>query len=403
MSEYKVYPARLMDKAPEGIELSAATARLYEYWPVPDDRANKLFTNFKYSRITGIGKEEGVSRRDPSKVIKVDGLYYVYYTRRKTEAKPVGIQVENHDDEIPTFDWDLSDIYYATSKDGFNWEEQGMAVGRSSKGEYGDRSLSTPDILVWKGKYYLYYQAFTGYFSKETQDFCGVSMAWADSPKGPWNKCNEAIIQQGNREDWDSMAIHDPYPIVYKGQIWMFYKGENLKVDGEDSSMVRAQGVAIADSPEGPFVKHELNPLLNSGCETFLFPYEEGIVAVLTFDGVEKNTIQYAKDGVDFQLMSHIHVPPLAAGPYCPDAFKDSGDANGITWGLSHIECGTPDGEVYTYIARFDCDLDRRVKRTVFHRQWDMVGRFSEDTYLRPNMTLPETVKQQMIDERIKK
>lgn len=399
MNEHKIYPAKLMDTMPTDIELSAATKRLYEKWPEIDDRKNTLFTHFKYSHINGIGKEQGTSRRDPSKIIKVNGLYYVYYTRRKTEACPVGIHVVNKSDEVPTFDWDLCDIYYATSRDGFNWEEQGIAVGRAMKGEYGDRSVSTPDILVWKGKYYLYFQAFTGYFSKKTHDYCGVSLAVADSPRGPFVKLNKPIVKQGESGDWDSKAIHDPYPLIYKGKVWMFYKGENLGEDGIENSLVRAQGLAIADKPEGPYVKHKWNPILNSGHETFLFPFQEGIAAVLAFDGVEKNTIQYAKDGIDFKVMSKVHIPPIAAGVYSPDAFTDSGDADGVTWGLSHIECGSLDGDMWTYMIRFDCDLDRRIKRSLFQEQWDMVGRYPEATYLRDNMRLPEEMKQQLIEE----
>ncbi|MFI3173506.1 MAG: family 43 glycosylhydrolase [Eubacteriales bacterium] len=369
-------------------KISAATMRKLKEPELSDDTTNDFFTNFKYSKITGIGKEEGVSRRDPSKIIQVDGIYYVYYTCRKTAHKPVGIFVENTSDEIPTFDWDLCDIYYATSKDGFHWEEQGIAIARSPKGEYGDRSLSTPDILIWKGKYYLYYQSFTGYFKTETQDYCGVSLAVADSPRGPWIKKNEPIVAQGELEDWDSMAIHDPYPLVYKGKIWMFYKGQNLRIGGLEKNLVRAQGVAIADNPEGPYMKHPLNPLLNSGHETFLYPYKEGIAAVLTFDGPEKNTVQYAEDGIDFQIKSHLHVPPIAAGVYSSDAYTDSGNANGVSWGLCHMECGTVDEDVKTYIARFDCDLDRSIKREKFRNQKECIGRFGEETYFRKNMEL---------------
>ena len=43
---------------------------------------------------------------------------------------------------------------------------------------------------------------------------------------------------------------------------------------------MRAQGLAIADSPEGPFVKHEMNPIINSGHETCVFPWGEGLVAL---------------------------------------------------------------------------------------------------------------------------
>ena len=55
--------------SPTGRPLSSAMQRAYRDWPAADDRDNEFFTNFKYSRITGIGKDPYVSRRDPSKVI----------------------------------------------------------------------------------------------------------------------------------------------------------------------------------------------------------------------------------------------------------------------------------------------------------------------------------------------
>ena len=57
--------------------LSAATERLYSKWNPLGDFDNEFYTLFKYSRVTGIGKDPEVSRRDPSKVIRVDGTYYV--------------------------------------------------------------------------------------------------------------------------------------------------------------------------------------------------------------------------------------------------------------------------------------------------------------------------------------
>lgn len=393
----KTFPAKSIYKRPEGVLLSPAMERLYTKWPAADDRLNEFFTNFKYSRITGIGEEKGVSRRDPSKVIQVKGVYYVYYTRRKTQFEPIGIDIDNYHDDIPTYDWDLCDIYYATSKDGFDWEEQGIAVGRNEKGSYGDRSVSTPDILVWQEKYYLYYQTYTGYFSASTQDYCGISMAWSDSPSGPWTKVNEELIPQGEKQDWDSMAIHDPYPLIYKDQIWLYYKGENLKIDGEEDSMVRAQGVAIADAPEGPFVKHPMNPLTNAGHETFLYPYKEGIAAVLTSDGVEKNSIQYAQDGLNFELKSFIHCPPTAAGVYSPDAFTDNGNAEGVSWGLSHIKCGFGFANCFSYLVRFDCSLEQNRREKFLVTAEGFHGRYGEDTYFAVNMMLPQEVREEII------
>ncbi len=396
-----VYPSKLMDKIPAGLEISPAMKRLYEDWPASDDRNNELFTNFKYSKVTGIGRDEEVSRRDPSKVIEVDGTYYVYYTRRKTVVEPVGIDVDNESFEIPTFDWDLADIYCASSKDGFNWTEEGPAVERAPRGEYGARTLSTPDILIWEGKYYLYYQTYTEPFRKETLDYCDVSVAWADTPLGPWHKGTEPIIRQGKPGDWDSMSVNDPYPIVYKGKVWLYYKAENLRIGGDDVNMVRAQGVAIADHPLGPYEKHPMNPLTNSGHETFLFPYKEGIAAVLTFDGIEKNTIQYAKDGLNFEVMSYVHCPPMAAGVHSPDAYTNSGNANGVTWGLNHIECGDIMKNCHCHMIRFDCDLDRRFNRKLFRNPNDFYGRYSEETYFAPNMVLPDEVREEIIAQEL--
>jgi hypothetical protein len=151
-------PAELPAKKPTDRPLSAAVERLYDEWNPREDRGNELYSNFKYSRLKGFSYENNTSRRDPSKVLKIDGTYYVWYTRRQTEQPPSG--PKNATDTIPSFDWDLAEIWYATSKDGFRWEEQAVAVERLPKPRYGWRSVSTPDVLAWRGKYYLYYQGF---------------------------------------------------------------------------------------------------------------------------------------------------------------------------------------------------------------------------------------------------
>ena len=389
--------------------LSAATARLYDRWNPLADFGNEFHTNFKYSRITGIGKDPEVSRRDPSKVIKVGGAYYVWYTRRKTERAPVGLQDYTDDtpDDVPAWDWDCADIYYATSKDGFNWTEQGVAVARSIGGDYADRSLSTPDILCVNGRYYLYYQAFTGRFSREKGDRCDVSMAWADSPDGPWHKLNRPIIELGGSADWDGGSIHDPYPLVYRGQIWLYYKSDvwlkdaggnfaeaSAEVPGKPRTYHRMHGVAIADRPEGPVVKSPLNPIANSGHETTLFPYREGIVSLIIKDGPEKNTVQYAPDGLNFEVKATIVQPPVAAGPFCPDAFACNGDGRGITWGLSHIVGFGGPG----FLIRFDCDLHRDIDRPFLKRGTIQAD---EASHFQPLTALPQRLRRQFMQEAI--
>lgn len=380
----KVYPAALMDKVPAGLEISPAMKRLYEVWPVPDDRYNDFFTNFKYSRLKGLSTSSNVSRRDPSKVIKVEDTYYVYYTRRKTELEPRGVVPEQCSENEPIFDWDLSDIYCASSKDGFEWTELGVSVLRTPEVE---RSLSNPDILIWEGKYYMYYQVYSMDTKVLKENSCNIAMAYADHPTGPWIKVESAVLTKGEKGQWDSGSVFDPYPIVYKGKIWMYYGGSDFS-KGDDWNTVRMQGVAIADSPKGPFEKHELNPLTNSGRETFLYPYKEGIVTVLTFDGIEKNTIQYAKDGLNFEIMSYIHCPPIAAGVYSPECYLDNVEPHGVTWGLCHIEKGELKENCMSQLIRFDCDLDSRIKRQYFRDPDEYHGRYSEETYFSEKMLL---------------
>jgi hypothetical protein len=237
--------------------------------------------------------------------------------------------MDNGTDEIPSVDWDLADIYYATSEDGFNWTEQGVAVPRAPKGQYGDRAATTTDILVHKGKFYLYFQTYTGPFSSKNGDQCDVSLAWADSPHGPGTRGTEPVIPLGANNEWDG-----------------------------------------------------------------------GLAAICTVDGPEKNTVQYAEDGLSFKPMASISVPPITPGPYVPDAFLDNGDGKGITWVLSHVNQSIIDNNNYrrivqinSFLIRFDCGLHRDYDLPYFRNPRDQAGRFSEETIFQPKMVLEDHAK----------
>ncbi|MEO9890919.1 glycoside hydrolase [Aurantibacter sp.] len=353
-----VFPHKMPIEKPN-IELSAAMNRMFDY-PATRVQDNELFSQFKYTRLKGFNYNDGdgtISRRDPSRPILVDGTYYVYYTRRSTKVPPIGWnKASEATDEIPSTDWDLAEIWYATSIDGFKWEEKGVAISRPSKPNPGWRSVCTPDILIWKGKYYLYYQAFNEP-SGLRGDWCPVSVSYADSPDGPWTHGGDSVIPFGKKGDWDQDATHDPQPIVYNGKIYLYYKAAYNKWPDIRDKYAVAHGLAIADNPLGPFTKHHLNPVLNSGHETTYFPFKEGVAAMAIKDGNERETMQYSQDGVNFKVASSLSLTPFAAAPYAADAFTNSGNGRGVTWGLSHfINAGTP-GKGYSIIARFDCDL----------------------------------------------
>ncbi|WP_072304862.1 glycoside hydrolase family 117 protein [Cellulophaga fucicola] len=350
--------------------LSTAMQRNYDNYLAPRPEDNELYTQFKYTKVEGLdySNDDGtVSRRDPSKIIFENGKYYVYYTHRKTETPPKGAKQAT--ETIPSADWDLSEIWYATSVDGFNWKEQGVAIPRPPEPALGHRSVSTADILKWKGKYYMYYQGFSEASGLRGDD-CPVLMSHADSPNGPWTATNKIIIPNGPKDTWDQFSIHDPYPLVYKDKIYLYYKSD---FDG-DPNLIRMQGLATADSPFGPFTKSKLNPVLTSGHETTMFPFKDGIAALTIRDGNEHNTVQFAKDGVNFEIASLVEMMPAAAGPYVPDAFTNTKNGVGITWGLSHFTNATTWDKNHAILVRFDCDLSQAIndpemkKHHVYHR-----------------------------------
>ena len=357
-----IFPYGTVPEKKPAMPLSKAMNRVYEgTYAGLDCARNELFSNFKYTPLKGFdyhGHDGTVSRRDSSKVIRANGKYYVWYTHRHTPNPP------DYDDganeTVPSQDWDLAEIWYATSRDGFVWEEQGVAVRRMEKPHAGWRSVSTPDILLWKGKYYLYYQAYLQMSGKSASstssgDDCPVSVSIAASPDGPWTPSNKIVVENGPPGTWDQYVIHDPYPLVYNDKIYLYYKGE---MGGGIKTRVRAQGLAIADDPLGPFEKHPLNPVINSGHETSLFPFKTGLAALVSRHGLEHNTIQYAPDGVNFEIAAITSLMPTAPGAHVPDAFTGTKDGRGITWGLCHFRnIKRDEGKSHSMLARFDCDL----------------------------------------------
>ena len=336
--------------------LSAASKRALA-WP---DRSNEWFGEFSVQDLKGdLAYEEGVVRRDPSAVIKVDGKYYVWYSKSTGPTDGFAGDIEN--DKV--FPWDRCDIWYASSEDGWTWKEEGLAVPRGEKGAYDDRSVFTTEIMVWEDTYYLCYQTVKSPYNVRVKN--QVGLAWADSPDGPWTKSEEPILspadngvwkgEEQNRfmvlkkGDFDSHKVHDPCILPYQGKFYLYYKGEQM---GEEITFGGRQirhGVAIASDPKGPYVKSPYNPISNSGHEICVWPFKGGIGSLITTDGPEKNTIQWAPDGINFEIMSVIKGAPHAIGLNRSLEKADTEPFKIFEWGLTH-QYKTSD---YQYIRRF--------------------------------------------------
>ena len=339
------YDARKADSLgiPKGNKLSAAMKRAMKW----ENHDNKWFFEYKMEPLKGdLAYEEGVVRRDPSAMLKIGDTYYVWYS--KSYGPTQGFAGDIEKDKV--FPWDRCDIWYATSKDGWTWKEQGIAVKRGEKGAYDDRSVFTPEVMEWKGKYYLCYQAVKSPYTVRVKNTIG--MACADSPEGPWIKTDKPVLEPSNTGEWegdednrfkvvskgdfDSHKVHDPCIIPYKGKFYMYYKGERMGEEITWSGREIKHGVAIAENPMGPYVKSEYNPISNSGHEVCVWLYKGGIASLITTDGPEKNTLQWSPDGINFEIMSVVKGAPHAIGlNRSADAEKEPTEI--LRWGLTHI------------------------------------------------------------------
>lgn len=307
--------------------------------------------SFSYSILKGLEPENGVTRRDPSDVIKVDDRYYLWYT--KTEGAYSG--------------YDAS-VWYASSIDGKTWEEKGEAISRGKIGSWDAYSVFTPNILVAKGKYYLFYTGVKptpgnqeGKFENNSEtDITAIGLAVSDLPNGPFVRVSsKPVLEISDTIDFfDSYRIDDACMIYRNNKYYLYYKGRSRK-DGTAGPKHTKLGVAIADMPEGPYVKHENNPIITSGHEVMVWPYQEGIMALLSDHGPEGKTLQFSKDGINFKkVASFDNDYPLAPGSYRVDNFRDaSKQKEGISWGISMFY-GDRNKNKWPHLLRYEIKIE---------------------------------------------
>lgn len=287
-----------------------------------------------YSPAEGLGPQEGVMRRDPSDIIKVGGLYYVWYSK--------GPLAHGYD----------ASIWYATSPDGRAWTEKGECLPRGPGGSWDEQSVFTPNILVAEGRYWLFFTAVPKPFitkgPKITKTAIGIAVS--DSPEGPWEKLpsNPVLKTSEDHADFDSLRVDDACLIVREGKYWLYYKGRQWDKGARETKM----GVAIADKPQGPYVSHPDNPIIQGNHEVLVWPQGTGVAAMIGTTGPEEITqsILYAEDGLHFSKTQNLIHVPHAAGAYRPEAFTDSGKGGRIEWGV-HI--GAQKGFL-PFIERFE-------------------------------------------------
>ena len=290
-------------------------------------------SGFRYR--PALAYEAGVSRRDPSPVVRAGSRYYVWYSRSTHDASGY---------------W--ATIWYATSADGVHWEERGQALGRGPCGAFDEHAVFTPTVMVAEGRYWLFYTAVPEPFDNAGGGPAGtrtrIGVASAAVPDGPWERTGADPVLEPSpaAERFDSHRVDDSCLVRWDGEYRLYYKGRQLGLPPSQTRM----GLAVATRPEGPYTRHPASPVLDSGHEVCVWPHGAGIGCIVSPSGPQGGTLQYSADGVRFRRVRSID-PPGAPGPYREDRWQD-GSAPGIAWGLCHDIAAR-----WPWLQRFDADL----------------------------------------------
>lgn len=334
------------------------------------EKYNEFNTKFDFVKLEGFEFDQGVERYYPSSIIQDDEVYYMWYSKPLPNSEVVG--PNDATETKRAFHWDLSEVWYATSTDGYTWEEQGVAIERGAEGRHDHRSVFNPEILVANDKYYVIYQAASSKddarwskHSPRSGDFAPntIGMSVSDSPNGPWTALDEPILSPGAEDAWDGEVVHEPTFIVKDGKYYLYYKSQSRlpwtanispgEFNKEHADVVIAMGVAIANNPEGPYVRSELNPVLMGGHGTTVWPHGSDVCAMFP-EGPERNSILCAEDGINFYPVSQgLTNLPWGGAAFRKGKFADIDEqpGEGLSWGVSHLL------DPYYHFVRFESDM----------------------------------------------
>ncbi|MFW6163618.1 MAG: family 43 glycosylhydrolase [Planctomycetota bacterium] len=244
-----------------------------------------------------------------------------------------------------------STVYYATSQDGLHWEDRGEALGKGPKGAWDSFGVITPYVAAIGGKYYLYYTGTTA-----TKPF----KSRGDDATLRHIGVAVAETPDGPWRRFEDNPILSPTASAWDSLIvddtHLIVRGGKcwLYYKGGHHTIAPRDtqwGLALGDGPTGPFAKSEHNPLVG-GHTVCLWPHRKGLAALVDNAGPERFTVQWSPDGLRWQRAAKLKRVHTGCGPYAPDAFDDVTYGRGIRWGVAQERRG---GRVY--IVRFDVAL----------------------------------------------
>jgi len=131
-------------------------------------------------------------------------------------------------------------------------------------GYFDSSACHNPSIYKVDGRYWLFYMGTSnGQFGSKR-----IGYAVADSPWGPWERCDEPLLMPGKAGEWDDYITTNPAFLKHpNGEYWLYYKScnedeyLNQRINGISGN--RKYGVAFAESITGPYRRYEKNPIVD--------------------------------------------------------------------------------------------------------------------------------------------
>ena len=201
-------------------------------------------------RDKAVFKEEGYRVWCGTVVKGRNGKYYLFYSRWP--------QALGRDAWVTH-----SEVAYAISDSPYGgFVPCGIALSAGSKGAWDAGAIHNPTIIEYDGRYYLYYMGNYGngeYWDHRNHQRIGVAVA--ENPEGPWTRFGRPVLDV-TKGSFDHLVTSNP--TVTRGGDGRFYMMYKAVSDGPlPKGGAVICGIAIAEHPEGPFVKQPQPVMVN--------------------------------------------------------------------------------------------------------------------------------------------
>lgn len=303
-----------------------------------------------------IVSEKGVVKFSYQKITGV-GVDSVYNRRDNSDIIKVNntyyMWYTRMDNPVTSGYWGT--IWYATSQDeGYTWKEQGMALDLGKEGAFDSHSVFTPNILAYKEKYYLYYTGVKPTPGNQNKEFEGNSTtdltAIGLAVSDSPDGPFERVVNTPVLEISDIASEFDSFRI----------DDASLLVR-DDKIWLFYKGRSIIDGKNGPKRTKMSVAYADKGEGPYkkhegpLLDKSHEVLIWQKDGGIASlasinSTINYAKDGEHFSvLQDSLMKIPKAPGLYRPHLENDNLETEIPGWGISMVQ-----KKGLAYLVRFE-------------------------------------------------